>query len=279
MSPERPVPSSIRRARILERIQQVGGASLAELAAEHAVSTITVHRDLEQLSRDGLVVRFHGGARAATAADGDEARPGTAWDRRLREAPEAKDAIAAHARRMIGVGETIFLDATSTAFALAHRLQEEPAEDLTIDATTSPAIAPRPRGRPLCVLIMAPGEVDLRMRAVADGWTVDFLHRISVQRRRSSPAWASTSSTASRPARRPLADALAAGAEVADRVIALSDASKLGRSAMVTMIRPPSGSTPWSSSTQPRRRRPRGRLPGRRRRPCTSSRTRAARPG
>ena len=65
MAPDRPIPSSVRRARILERIQQAGGASLAELAAEHAVSTITVHRDLEQLSRDGLVVRFHGGARAA----------------------------------------------------------------------------------------------------------------------------------------------------------------------------------------------------------------------
>ena len=76
MSPERPVPTSVRRARILERIQQVGGASLAELAAEHAVSAITVHRDLEQLSRDGLVVRFHGGARAATAAEGDDTRPG-----------------------------------------------------------------------------------------------------------------------------------------------------------------------------------------------------------
>ena len=38
MSPDRPVPTSVRRARILERIQQVGGASLAELAAEHAVS-------------------------------------------------------------------------------------------------------------------------------------------------------------------------------------------------------------------------------------------------
>ena len=99
-----------------------GGASLAELAAEHAVSTITVHRDLEQLSRDGLVVRFHGGARAASAPDGGEQRPGTAWDRRIREGSEAKDAIAAHARGMVGNGETIFLDARpSDALALSLR--------------------------------------------------------------------------------------------------------------------------------------------------------------
>ena len=233
MAPDRPIPSSVRRARILERIQQAGGASLAELAAEHAVSTITVHRDLEQLSRDGLVVRFHGGARAAAAPDGAEVRPGTAWDRRLREAPDAKDAIAARARRMIGDGETIFLDATSTAFALAHRLQEEPAEDLTI-VTTSPAIALGLEAGAARV-IMAPGEVDLRMRAVADGWTVDFLRRISVD-----AAYVSGSGFdlehGLTTGRRPLADVLAAVRDAADRVIALLDASKLGRSAMVTMM-------------------------------------------
>jgi DeoR family fructose operon transcriptional repressor len=234
MSPERPVPTSVRRARILERIQQVGGASLAELAAEHAVSTITVHRDLEQLSRDGLVVRFHGGARAATSPEGDAARPGTAWDRRLRQAPEAKDAIASRARQMIRDGETIFLDASSTAFALAHRLEEEPAEDLTI-VTTSPAIA---LGLDVgsARVIVAPGEVDLRMRAIADGWTVEFLRRIKVD-----GAFVSGSGFdlehGLTTARRPLADTLAAVRESADQVVGLLDASKLGRSAMVSMIR------------------------------------------
>ena len=233
MSPDRPVPTSVRRARILERIQQVGGASLAELAAEHAVSAITVHRDLEQLSRDGLVVRFHGGARAASAPEGDDTRPGTAWDRRLREAPEAKDAIAAHARGMIRDGETIFLDATSTAFALAHRLEEEPAEDLTI-VTTSPAIA-LGLDAGTARVIVAPGEVDLRMRAIADGWTVEFLRRIKVD-----GAFVSGSGFdlehGLTTARRPLADTLAAVRESADRVVGLLDASKLGRSAMVSMI-------------------------------------------
>ena len=79
---------------------------------------------------------------------------------------------------MIRDGETIFLDATSTAFALAHRLEEEPAEDLTI-VTTSPAIA-LGLDAGTARVIVAPGEVDLRMRAIADGWTVEFLRRIKV---------------------------------------------------------------------------------------------------
>ncbi len=233
MPSDQPVPTSVRRARILERIQQVGGASLAELAAEHAVSTITVHRDLEQLSRDGLVVRFHGGARAAPLPDGGEQRPGTAWDRRLREAADAKDAIAARARGLIHDGETIFLDATSTAFALAHRLEVEAVEDLTI-VTTSPAIA-LGLDAGTARVIVAPGEVDLRMRAIADGWTVEFLRRITVDTAFVSGAGFDLEHGLTT-TRRPLADAAAAVRESADRVVALVDGSKLGRAAMVSMI-------------------------------------------
>jgi DeoR family fructose operon transcriptional repressor len=233
MSSERPLPTNVRRARILERIQQVGGASLAELAAEHAVSTITVHRDLEQLSRDGLVVRFHGGARAAVASDNGGSRADTAWDRRLREAAEAKDAIARRARGMVRDGATIFLDGTSTVFALAHQLQEAPAEDLTI-VTTSPAIA-LGLEEGTARVVVAPGEVDLRTRVIADGWTVEFLERIKVDAAFVSGAGFDLEHGLTT-GRRQLADALTAVRRSADLVFALVDASKLGRCAMVSMI-------------------------------------------
>jgi DeoR/GlpR family transcriptional regulator of sugar metabolism len=42
-----PLPPVLRRARILERVQREGGATLADLASEHAVSPVTVHRELE----------------------------------------------------------------------------------------------------------------------------------------------------------------------------------------------------------------------------------------
>jgi DeoR family fructose operon transcriptional repressor len=224
------MPTSERRARILERIQEAGGVSLAELAREHDVSAITVHRDLEQLSRAGLVERFHGGARAARSAE--PARAETAWDRRLRQAGGAKDAIAAHARGMVPDGATIFLDATSTAFALAHRIDLDPPEDLTI-VTTSPAIALGLESDRLRV-IMAPGEVDLRMRAIADGWTVDFLRRIKLDIAFVSGSGLDVDRGLTT-SRRPLADTLAAVRASADRVVALVDASKLGRASMITI--------------------------------------------
>jgi DeoR family fructose operon transcriptional repressor len=229
-SNDRPASAAARRARILEHIQSVGGASLAELARDHAVSTITVHRDLEHLSREGLVERFHGGARAIAGPQSD--RIETAWDRRLREASRPKDAIAAYARGMIADGATIFLDASSTCFALAHRLQLEPPEELSI-VTNSPAIALGIEDGPVRV-ILVPGEVDLRMRAIADGWTVDFLRRIQLD-----IAFVSGSGfdlehglTTSR---RPLADTIAAVRGSAGLLIALVDASKVGRASLVTI--------------------------------------------
>jgi DeoR/GlpR family transcriptional regulator of sugar metabolism len=216
-----------RRARILERIQTMGGASLAELAREHAVSPVTVHRDLEQLSRDGLVERFHGGARAI-------ARPGTrietAWERRLRESGSAKDAIAAHARGMIEDGATVFLDASSTCFALAHRIELEPPEELVI-VTNSPAIALGLEGTGVRVIV-APGEVDLRARAIADGWTVEFLRRLHFDAAFVSGAGLDLAHGLTTTSRQ-LADTIGAASAAAAQTVALVDTAKFGRASLV----------------------------------------------
>ena len=86
-----PLTPVVRRARILERVKREGGASLAELASEHAVSPVTVHRDLEQLSGEGLIERVRGGARSLP-----DTRPPieAGWNMRVRGAAREKSAIA-----------------------------------------------------------------------------------------------------------------------------------------------------------------------------------------
>ena len=106
-------------------------------------------------------------------------------------------------------------------------------EDLTI-VTTSPAIA-LGLDAATARVIVAPGEVDLRMRAIADGWTVEFLERIKVDAAFVSGAGFDLEHGLTT-GRRQLADALTAVRRSADRVLALVDASKLGHSAMVSMI-------------------------------------------
>ena len=133
-------PPALRRQPILERIQRDGGVSVADLAKDLTVSSITVHRDLEQLSREGLVERVHGGARSLPGVGPPTAIPPTGWEQRAAVNRGAKATIAAHAAREVSSGSTIFLDSSSSCLALARQLVSEPATDLTL-VTNSPAIA------------------------------------------------------------------------------------------------------------------------------------------
>src|SRR5690606_3431557 len=54
-----------RRARIQRRVEEAGTVRVSELAEEFSVSEMTVRRDLDVLTRDGLVTRVRGGAMLA----------------------------------------------------------------------------------------------------------------------------------------------------------------------------------------------------------------------
>ena len=227
------MPPALRRAQILERIQRDGGVSVADLARDHAVSQVTVHRDLEQLAREGLVERVHGGARVLRPA-----HPGmlpliaTAWAQRVEQAGAAKAAIATHAAAMVAPGSTIFLDASSTALALARRLMEDPPNELTL-VTNSPAIAYEVQAEPMHVVV-CPGELDQHMRMLAGRWTVEFISDLNFDTAFVSAAGL-TLDAGLTTSRRPLADVVNAAGAAAGRTVGLLDASKVGRASLVSI--------------------------------------------
>ena len=226
-----PLPPVLRRARILERVSRDGGASLQELASEHAVSPVTVHRDLELLSGEGLLERVRGGARSLP-----DHRPGieTAWNARVREAAAEKDAIAVCARDLVEDGATIFVDASSTGLALARALELRPPTELTL-VTNSPAIALGITADSIHVIV-PPGELNQHMRVLTGRWTVDFLLELNIAVAFISAAGITLEHglTTSRSA---LADTLNAACEAAARTVGLFDSSKFTRSSLLT-IRP-----------------------------------------
>jgi len=227
------MPPALRRAQILERIQRDGGVSVADLARDHAVSQVTVHRDLEQLAREGLVERVHGGARVLRPpVSGGLPLIATAWGQRVEQASGAKAAIAAYAARMIAPGSTIFLDASSTALALARRLMDEPPNELTL-VTNSPAIAYEVSAEPMHVVI-CPGELDQHMRMIAGRWTVDFIGDLNFDTAFVSSAGL-TLDAGLTTSRRPLADVVNAARAAAGRTVGLIDATKFGRASLVTI--------------------------------------------
>jgi DeoR/GlpR family transcriptional regulator of sugar metabolism len=220
---------------MLERIQRDGGVSVAELARSHAVSPITVHRDLEQLARDGLVERVHGGARALAAARASAgAAIATAWSQRVEQAARAKDAIAARATTLVTPGSTIFLDASSSALQLARRLMHDPPNELTL-VTSSPAIAYEMQAEPVHVVV-TPGELDQHMRMIAGRWTVEFVSQLNFDVAFVSAAGI-TLEEGLTTSRRPLADVVNAARSAAKRTVALIDASKFGRASLLTIMR------------------------------------------
>lgn len=227
------LPPALRRAQILDRIRREGGVSVAELARNHGVSAITVHRDLAELAGEGLIERVHGGARVLEGGSSESIE--TDWDKRVRQAGDAKEAIAAHAARLVESSATIFVDASSTGLALARALAESPPGPITL-VTNSPAIAFEITADQLHVIVM-PGEVDQHMRLIAGRWAIEFLAGLHIDVAFLSAAGI-TLEHGLTTSRRPLADVVNAAREVAGSSMALIDSSKFGRRSLLTICRP-----------------------------------------
>ena len=218
---------------MLERIRREGGVTVNELARDHEVSPITVHRDLAELAGDGLIERVHGGARAL---DGESAeRIETDWEKRLRQGGEAKEAMGARAASLVHDNATIFVDASSTCLAFAHALAGSDPGPLTL-VTNSPAIAFELTADQIHVIV-APGEVDQHMRLIAGRWAIEFLADLNIDIAFISAAGI-TLEQGLTTSRRPLADVVNAARAVADRTVALMDSSKFGRSSLLTICPP-----------------------------------------
>ena len=107
---------SDRQTEILRRARARGRVEVEALAAEFAVTTQTIRRDLNELSSSGLLARVHGGAVvAARIANVAYA------ERRAVAAPE-KHAIGRCAARMIPDGCSVILNIGTTTEEVARAL-------------------------------------------------------------------------------------------------------------------------------------------------------------
>ena len=131
-----------RQQAIADLVAQRGRLSVNALAAEYAVTTETVRRDLSVLERAGVLRRVHGGAVPAAALTALEAKVG---DRDLAHADE-KDRIAKRAVDLLpATGGSVLLDAGTTTARLALMLPRD--LHLTV-VTNAVPIAARLAGLP-----------------------------------------------------------------------------------------------------------------------------------
>jgi DeoR/GlpR family transcriptional regulator of sugar metabolism len=107
-----------RMQRVLQMLESRDSVQVTELAEQFSVSEVTVRNDLSELARRGLVARVRGGVRPLQRGQSE-----LGFDFRLRLEVERKQAIARAAAEMVGDGEAIALDASTTAYYLALELR------------------------------------------------------------------------------------------------------------------------------------------------------------
>ncbi|SDT48983.1 DeoR/GlpR family DNA-binding transcription regulator [Jiangella sp. DSM 45060] len=115
----------VRQDRIADHVLREGSVTASQLAETFGVSLMTVHRDLDELERQGVVRKFHGGV---------SAQPSSVFESnvayRLRTARAEKAAIARFARTLIEPGMAVMLDDSTTTLGVAELLTD--AAPLTV---------------------------------------------------------------------------------------------------------------------------------------------------
>tara|TARA_Y100001934_G_scaffold269232_1_gene352424 strand:+ start:9389 stop:10144 length:756 start_codon:yes stop_codon:yes gene_type:complete len=115
-----------RQKRIFDYLLKVEFASLEELSNQLDVSVSTVRRDVSSLEDTGKLKRTHGGARLANP-ESDE------FSFNLRETHQGaeKDAIGRAVANLIGLNQTVIMDAGSTVYHVAKYLEPKTPHIIT----------------------------------------------------------------------------------------------------------------------------------------------------
>ena len=116
-----------RRKQILDLLAEVGSLKTTELSERLNVTGATIRTDLRDLAREGAIVRFHGGVKLPE--EKHEEFSENYMVRSITHVDE-KTAIGRAAAELVGSGDTIFMDASSTAFNMIPFLKD--TDDVTV---------------------------------------------------------------------------------------------------------------------------------------------------
>jgi DeoR family fructose operon transcriptional repressor len=109
-----------RRQSLLELLRKQPVLRVPELATALDVSEGTVRNDLNALEQQRLLVRVHGGA----VLNQQDQFPNNSFVRRYQQNAAAKHAIAREAAVLVHDGDSILMDASTTAYYFAKALSE-----------------------------------------------------------------------------------------------------------------------------------------------------------
>lgn len=204
-----------RLQRIEAEIRRAGRVKVVELAADLDVSEMTIRRDLDMLTEEGVVQRIRGGA------IGVGPQPFT---ERFSRHVRAKDRIAAKLVELVGDGGAIGIDASSTLQRLASNLGS--ARDLTV-VTNGPDTFAALQDKAGVTALLTGGQLDPRTGSLVGPLATRaarelLLRRLFVSAAALDPEHGTSESTLED------AEVKLALADVAGEVVVAVDSSKLG---------------------------------------------------
>lgn len=161
-----------RREQILLELKLRPHVRIAEMAERFGVSAETVRRDMNKLSKDGLINRAHGGAMAS--------RHYPDFDQRSRDRQEEREAIGRRAAMLVEPGDTVMIDSGSTTVQLARFLTYAGTPCTVI--TNSLSVAMTLGQSAAAEVILCPGDYLPSEAAVVGTDTIAFLERHNVDR-------------------------------------------------------------------------------------------------
>lgn len=166
MADELPELAAQRHQRILELARRTGSVTVEALATALEVTPQTIRRDLNQLAKQAMLSRVHGGAIVTSGVDN--------LDREARRqvAAGAKAAIGTAAAALVPDGASLFINIGTTTEAIARALVHH--RHLLV-VTNNLNVADILGGVPSIEVVVAGGRVRASDRAVVGALAMDFL--------------------------------------------------------------------------------------------------------
>src|SRR2546427_3960861 len=164
-----------RRERIRQLVDANGRASVAQLSQLLSVSEATVRKDLAVLEGEGRLLRTHGGpSTGRPPGAGMRSRSELAFEVRERLQVAEKVAIGRAASELVKDGDSIALDASTTALHVARNLTTR--NELTV-LTNGIRIAAELAGLPGITVLMPGGVLRWEAFSLVGEWGAAILGR------------------------------------------------------------------------------------------------------
>ncbi len=166
-----------RQNDIARIVEELGRARVTELADRFGVSAVTIRKDLLVLEGEQRLLRTHGGAIAL-----EKRAPERAFEVRERLQRAEKIAIGRAAAALVTDGESIALDASTTALYVARALKARGGWHQVTVMTNGLRIAGELSGVPGVAVAVPGGWVRWEARSVVGGLGEAVFGRINIQK-------------------------------------------------------------------------------------------------